>query len=115
VLGFYVGDQLSFESCCQPIGQTELVYQTLGNVPFLLGQIYSASVTFVDARGAATGEAIVVLDGVKVLNVSNIVTGFASAVENSYPKIGIYAGVADGNTLPNVNVTTVISNVVISS
>lgn len=71
-------------------------YASFGQVSFTRNVWHTCSVTFVDSQGASTGSCTVVYDGVTVVNVSGVPTGYFDATGPSYPKFGIYAGVVTG-------------------
>lgn len=61
-------------------------------VPFTRGVRHHVKLAGVDARGQPTGSLYFEFDGVPVLSLSNITTGYVDAVQPSYAKLGVYSG-----------------------
>lgn len=75
-------------------------FQSLGTIPFLRNTNYACTLTYVDSHGLAGvgGELVAVVNGVTVVNSTNILTGHFTAVANSFCGVGYYGGVQSGGT-----------------
>lgn len=98
------GEVIRINACSSPGGA--FVYRYLAKVPFVRGQTYSVLIRYRDGRGVGDvrdvnvrpkgpGLIYVEIDGVAVVDLPEIATGFAQARATpegyAYPKFGIYA------------------------
>lgn len=94
------GEKLRFDLNYQ-VGSNPVTYTNVGSMPFNRDRTYHIQSVFRDAQGLPTGYWQITVDGT-VLVTYNGVTGYSTAVTQSYPKWGIYTGGngASATTLP---------------